>query len=208
MSLTKNQIAYLVQDLVGGGDQPVNSKYHKSNIQLITELVVNDLITAEYYRSRNEGTYDINGDFVTPYPNIDVSYDSDRDEYYSNLPSRFASLPQNRGIRLVSQMQNQSGAFIQIANGGLFAFNGLEADSLGGASGYYVEGQKIYYKNLDHVHVKQVLIKMITAVESLDEDAVIPIPSAMESLLLDKVIEKMEIPKNTPQDKTNDTNTQ
>ena len=212
MSITKEQISVLVQDLVGGGDQPVGSKYHPDNIAKVTELAVNQLITLDYFRSRNEGTYNINGDFITAFPNasfpddITVELDENRNEYYSVLPSKYASLPDDRGIRHVSEIQNQDEEFIKTPSGASSIYKNLEAGNAGGRSSYYVEAGRIYYKNIK-IGLEKVLIKLIRAVEDIEPDEALPIPSSMELTLLEKVAEVMEISKEALQDKINDNNT-
>lgn len=212
MSITKAQISVLVQDLVGGGDQPVGSKYHRDNIAKVTELAVNELITLDYFRSRNEGNYNINGDFITAFPSdsfpddITVEFDKRREEYYSVLPSKYASLPHDRGIRHVSEIQNQANEFIKTPAGSLSVYRNLEAGNTGGITSYYVEAGRIYYKNTA-IGLKKVLIKLIRAVEDIEPDEALPIPSSMELTLLEKVVEIMEISKEELQDRINDNNT-
>lgn len=206
MPLTKRQISDLVADLEAGGDPTVDSKFHRDNIQALTEVVRNTLIELDYNQRRNEGQFDINGDFIKPFPNQEVLFDSDRDEYYTVMPSKYASLPNNRGIRMVSQMKNQKNEFIKLNAGSQFVFCELEAGSLNGRTGYYPEGERIYYQNIDGVHVKKVLIKLVPALDSLDEDEVIPIPAGLEKNLIDGVREMLAETKITPQDKINDSN--
>lgn len=212
MAITKAQISVLVQDIVGGGDQPVGSKYHPDNIAKVTELAVNELITLDYFRSRNEGNYNINGDFITSFPNenfpddITVEFDTMRQEYYSILPSKYASLPHDRGIRHVSEIQNQENEFIKTPSGSTSVYRNLEAGNTAGRTSYYVEANKIYYKNTRE-GLKKVLIKLIRAVEDIEPDEALPIPSSMELTLLQKVAEIMDLSKEALQDKINDNNT-
>jgi len=212
MSITKAQISVLIQDLVGGGDQPVGSKYHTDNIAKVTELAVNELITLDYFRSRNEGSYNINGDFITAFPNNDypdditVQLDTRRNEHYSILPSSYASLPNDRGIRHVSEIQNQDEEFIKTPSGASSIYRNLEAGNAGGRTSYYVEAGRIYYRNVK-IGLEKVLIKLIRAVEDIEPDEALPIPSSMELTLLEKVAEVMEISKEALQDKINDNNT-
>ncbi len=205
--MTKKEAYELVIDRLSGGDPSAVNKYHPEIVYKNIELARNFMIKVEFNEARNAGTYDINGEFISAFNCVPVKYDECRDEYYSKLPGRIISLPMNRGLRSVSPTKGQQTPFNIVPNGSAGVFEGLEAQYLAGTE-CYVEGDKIYYRALDHANVKQVLIKMVASINDLDEDEQIPIPADKETMLLDKVVEMLTDSKVTIQDKHNDSNTE
>jgi len=171
------------------------------------EIARNTIITTDFNQHRNENSYDINGDFITPFNNVPVKEDEEREEKFSELPARIISLPDNRGIRQVSETKGQKNPFYKMPNGMVGTFGNLEAGGLGGGTGYYIERDRIYYVNIGD-QVENVLIKMIASVDDLDEDDPIPVPAQFEKPLIDMVKEMMDEKKNTTEDDRNDSNNQ
>jgi hypothetical protein len=206
MSLTKAQISDLVSDLAGGGDQPQNSKFHSANVAKLTEIAYSTVIDIAYNEMRNEGDHNLNGDFYKTFEDVPVKLNSNRDEYYSDLPCKFISLRNNKGIGTVSQMQNQKEEFFPVKTGSLSIWDGLEASYNSTRPEYYIEGDKIFYKGLP-VQCDRVLIRLVACIDELDNDEPIPVPAQYEDSLLKMVLEKLEMQEQTIQDKYNDTNT-
>lgn len=205
--MTKKEAYELVVDILSGGDDSATSKYHEEVVYKQLEIARNFMIKRAYIENRNEGSYDISGEFVKGFQCVPVLLDDCRDEYYSDLPAKLISLPNNRGLRSVSPMKGQNAAFSIVPNTGAGVWEGLEANDLGGTE-CYLEDSRIYYKKLDASNVKQVLVKMIASIDNLDEDEQIPIPADMEALLIEQVVAAFSPSKATVQDKHNDSNTQ
>jgi len=205
--LTKQKFAELIRESKSGGDPESSSKYHDLVIFEVMELALNSLIARSFIENRNENSYNIHGDFVTPFPNVKVEFDAARNEKYSILPKRLISLPDNRGLRQVSPMQGQDHAFVKLPNGSNDTFSDLEAFNLDGRTGYYPERDKIYYRNLSD-DITEVLVKMIASVDGLGVDEPLPIPAEYEADLFTTVKQMLEEEKATTQDKHTDSNNQ
>lgn len=206
MSLTKSEIAELVQELKGGGDNPNSPKYHPLVIYKIAELARNYFIRVAYNMARNEGDKHINGDFYTPYKDVQVKKDSDTDRFYFDAPAKLISLPKMRGMRSISLMQDIDTPFNIVPSGSGAIFNGLEADGMAGPEAY-AEGQRWYLRNVpDNICECPLLVVQVSSMDDLPSGEVIPIPSEFETDYITKIMEMLDESKATPQDKHNDSN--
>jgi len=205
MSLTKAEIAALIKEMKSGGDSPNTPKYHSQVIYKLAELARNYFIRMAYNMARNEGTKHINGDFYSKYENVIVKDETSTDRVYFDLPAKLISLPKDRGLRAVTLMQDTSNHFNIVENGSDATFQGLEADDMGGPE-VYLEGQKAYLRHADNLVGCGLLVRMISSIDKLDENEVIPIPSEFETDFIDKIVEMLNETKATPQDKHNDSN--
>jgi hypothetical protein len=145
--------------------------------------------------------------YVTPYEKVPILTNTDRDLKYSKIPASVIQLPDDRGIRQVSPMQDESCHFIRIKMGNNFIYSKLEADHLLGKIGFWVEGENIYYKNLPWYY-EEVLMKLVADISDVDEDAEIRIPAGKEIMLMNLVLEKLGVPQQVTQDVVNDQNSQ
>lgn len=200
--ITKEILAALIQDNKAGGDPPANSKFHTLNIYKWISIAWSTLVDIEYRQTK-----DINDAFIQPFSNVDVKFDSDRDEFYSDLPARLVAMDEVAGLRTVSPMKDRKTEFLIDRIGSAAMYDGLEA-GLSQLTSIYLEGNKIFYDHLDSDNIKKVLIRMVADVDTLAANVPIPIPANKERALVDQVLELLDEPKQTPQDKHNDSNTQ
>lgn len=201
--LTKRNIADIIIDDLAGGDQPDDGKFHKQSIYKRIELALNSLMYRSFIEHRNENSYDIDGSFIVPFPNVEVQNDTVRDEKFCDLPQRFVSLPGGRGIRGITTTQEKGIPFIYMANQQREIMSNLEAGGLGGKTSYYIEQNKVFFTNLSN-DITNVFIRMIVSIDDLGEDEVIPIPAQYEEGLIEAVREKLILKKETEEDKFND----
>lgn len=205
MSITKKNISDLIRDIKSGGDPTMEGKLHPTIIWKTVDTVFGGLLEQALYKDKDENGYNINGDWISTFKNVPVLTDSDTGQKYSELPEQVISIKQNRGLHRVSEMKSIDNAFTQVANGSNDVFSILEAHYLNSKTEYYLEGSKIYYRNMGNA-VEKVLIKMIAGISNLDPEAPIPIPAIMEEELVRRVINLLDEEKITPQDKLNDGN--
>jgi len=202
-SLTKKELSELIQELKGGGDQGPSTKYHDTVVWKVADICQATVVTIAFRENQKLGGYDVNGDWISTFENVPVCFSENRNEYYSDLPAGIISLPNNRGLRMVSPMGNQADKFNIDRSGGDALWAELEAGSEG--SDVYIEGSKLFYRNLSKFIAKNgVLVKMVRNISGLDEDDLIPIPSGYEEMFLAKVMDLFSESKATLDDDTND----
>jgi len=205
MAITKNELSELIRDLKSGGDPAMEGKFHPTIIWKCADIVLGGLIESSMFKSADSNGYEINGDYITPFKNVAVNTDNDTLEKYSELPAPLISLKNNRGLHRVSEMENTEDAFTQVANGSHDVFSILDVHYLNEKTEYYLQGKRIYYRNIRPT-VDKVLIKMVAGISALDLDAPIPIPSIVEDQFVQRIIDMLDEQKSTTQDKMNDDN--
>lgn len=205
MSITKRNLSDLIRDLLLGGDPTTEGKIHATIIWKTADIVVGGIIEKAMWKNNESNGYDINGDFLSVFKNVKVKKDEDTDEMYSDLPAPIISLKNNRGLHRVSEMKNIDNSFSQVSNGSHDIFAILDAHYLNKKTEFYLQGNRIYYRNLG-TKVENVLIKMVAGISALGADDPIPLPAIMEEEFVNRVIALLNISKGTPQDKSNDNN--
>jgi len=199
--ITKEILAEKVLRKLSGGDYSANNKVKRQDVYLEMESAYG-LVVQNYL---NEYGEDAMGEFITTYDSVTVSKNTNRERLYSVLPAQLVSLDGGRGIRQISGSKDEKNVFIPMNAGDEGLFYGLEAESIYGKVGYWLEGVNVIYKSLpDYYEGKTVMIKMISSIYSLPEDAYIPIPAGLETTFEDEVMKRMGIQKQVPQDKVAD----
>lgn len=199
MAFTRKELTEIVNELLSGGDNPVDNKIHIGIVTEVADVVRVTLIEEAY---RKDSDFDINGDFVSSFSDVPVKEDTGRGEKYSDLPAPLISLRDNMGLRQVSAMKDQKTSFTLIPNGAIATRAGLEVESLNKHNRMYIEKGRIYYLGIGNVD--KVLVKMVVPIRDLGDDDIIPIPAAYEDMFLEKVL--AYIGNGSPQDKTNNSN--
>lgn len=87
---------------------------------------------------------------------------------------------------LVSLMQSQYKPFLPISPSFISSTYGTERADLGGNIGYYREGDKIIYHNIDCNKPKSVLIKMIVSASDLSDEQ-LNIPNHLQAEIIQLV---------------------
>ena len=204
MALTKSELSELVRDLMSGGDPVRGGKYHDTIIWKLADVVLGGLIQEAMWKNSKTNGYEINGSYLTTLT-LDVLDDDVTGEKYVELIHGVISLNENRGLHRVSEIGNVDNAFTQIPNGGRDIFAGLDASFLNQRTEFYQEGDRIKFNNLGKA-VTQVLVKLVSAITGLDPNDPIAIPATMEDLFVQRIIDRLDPQKRTPQDKNNDSN--
>lgn len=204
MALTKNELEEYIRDIISGGDETLEGKYHPAIVWKTADTVLGSLIAESMRKDIQTNGYEINGGFLSTAV-LDVEEDTDRDEKYAVLPYPIIALKENRGLHRVSETKNPEVAFSQIPNGGRDVFNSLDVRDTSDRAKFYQEGNKIYFQRIGKL-VNKVLVKAVFSITNADPDAPIAIPADMEDMFVDRVLQRLGISQATPQDKSNDNN--
>jgi len=207
--ITKEILAEKILRRIYGGDFSTSADVDSRDVYLAIETSRNSLIQKMLNSTQN----DISSEFESVYMDVLVLKDASRERLYSTLPAQLISLvikgdsSNSIGVRQISGMKDEYEVFVPMNSNDTGVFAGLEAGSLGGKVGYWVENNKVIYENMPYYwENKTVLIKMISSVSDLPETAFIPIPAGMEEDLETLVYEKMMAMRGTPVSKLADNN--
>ncbi len=198
--ITKEIMGEKILRRIAGGDVSSSIDVDIRDVYLEMETVY-CYVVEKYLNLYGE---DIQGEFITVYEDVPVIKNENRNRLYSQLPAQLISIRSTRnlsGLRQVSGMKDEYTAFIPMKSGDATVFYGLEASNLLGGVGYWLEGDKIIYENIPaYWEGKTVLVKMISSIYSLPEDAYVPIPAALELEMEDAIYSRIMGMKQTPED--------
>jgi hypothetical protein len=211
MAITKNNLSDFIRDSKLGGDPTLSGKIHPTIIWKAGDIVIGKMIKEAMFKDKDSNGYDINGEFVSQFPNnshpepITVKTDTITGEKYSDLPAQLISLKDDRGLVRVSELKNLDNAFSIVGNGSNDVYSILDVHYLSAKTEVRIQGSQIYYRNIRPA-VKEVIVRMVAGIGSLDGDDPIPIPGDLEFDFITLVSELLNEGKLTTQDKSNDNN--
>ena len=137
-----------------------------------------------------------------------VLYDTEREEWYSLFPKDAVVLLDNEHIRMIAPLKDQNAAFAPVALGATPIFSELEVNSLSDIAEYYIEGKKIFYR-FPIVNYTDLILKMVTAFEDLDDNDVVDEPYIMTKTglytIYDYVKQRLQTMPPTKQTEDNET---
>lgn len=204
MSVTKKQIGELVKSILEANHSTSQTKFDERIVWKMVDIARDYLITRAYWNARKDSSYTLNDEFISSL-SATVKKDEERNLFYLSLPARIVSLPDDRGLVQVLPKKNENIQFVRIKAGSNAVYANLEAGQIGGKTGYWLEGQKIWFKNLPpQFGSVELLIKLILGADYFDIDDVLPIPSDYQAELLQLVLQFISGEKQIEQDRAVD----
>ena len=204
----KNFIDLIIHKLNGGDSTPdTKGKYHPEIIAKYVELAFSSIINGiqeQAIKYRDFGQLD---SYTVTYSPVTVTYDSTREEYYSDLPAKIMNLYKNRGMRFITPTNDQSYHFIYRENNTSNVYNELEVGLLDNKPRWYIEGDKVYYDKqnmIDEIKNNGVMMKFIVPLDEIEEDVNMPIPAGREDYVIDFILKYLQ--QMLPEDVNNDNN--
>ena len=173
---TKRKLAEQVRLILGG-------KPSFQECILATNQAYGYVVRTNWWANKNQGENDINGNFIYAFDNNDILKDTNKNLYYSVIPSTFlGNIPHEMGIPHVSYQQSYDKPFIRLTNGQPALFRGLQSSNFEGNDTFFVENDKIYLPtiNISTSCTAKLLIKLVVALEGLDDETEISIPPDLQ----------------------------
>lgn len=192
MATTLYKIAEQVQRMISGGQPSSDTAVKIQELIIAVQQSFATVVKATLFQNKAEGEYDINGAFIYSFDDVPVYYDTNKQLYYSDLPSTYVALPNEMGIVQIASMKSQFKSFVRVNPNFLAQSYGLKIAGLLGNKGYWAENNKVYYVNMDKLNANSnVLIKLVVALDSLDpyEDE-IGLPPEVQDMIITAVYQK------------------
>lgn len=205
--MTKRQLIDLVRELLSGGDAPaeIRGKYHPKVVAKYLEMAFDDIIAIVAEEGKKTGDYSLLDKFALPYSQP-VSYNSDREQKYCELPVLVMPLPDNSAVRSISPPKDQSTQFAYVAVSSQPVWGALDVDSIDPVAGYSIENDIVYFDDKFPYGLENVLLKLVPSFGALDWDDKIGVPAGKNEMLFTKVFTLMQQKKANPQDYYDDGN--
>jgi hypothetical protein len=180
---TRKLLVEQVRRKLAGGNVPNNFPITELEIGKMVDQSANAVIATQCL----QGLWD---DYLTEYEDLPIKLDEKKNLYYTDLPAKVISLPNQLGVFQVSTMQDQSSIFIPTTVNSQWLYPNL-AEILQGNSGYYNEQKKIYFVNYNpNDNTDTILLKLIVDRSELDEEADYQIPPSIEEIIYATVLNK------------------
>jgi hypothetical protein len=192
--MTKRQLIDLLKHRLAGGDCPqeIKGKYHPRIIEKHIEIVQNYLMkTVAYREAEKENDWGLLDSYTKTFVPVDVEWNDTRKEFYSKLPVAVVDLPRNRGIRFISDQENQAVQYLYRDNNSVDIFSNLDIDRVSTKPRWYREKDLIYFSRQLMPTTTAVLMKVIPTFSSLDDNDEAPVPSAYAKSIFDLVFQSM-----------------
>ena len=214
--LTKRKLKALIKDRLDGGRFPHDdSKFDGRDVDIVLDMAYNHVMMAEYAQNRTEGRQTVQGYYIIPFKNVDIKKNPDTHEWYSDLPARPMSLPQNKGVQGVYPMEDIKTPMIQHEVGQAHVYQHLEAGLITDHNEYRIEGLRIVYERFKKAWRQKlnstakkdkctVLIRMVPSIESFTDEDILPIPAGREMMMVEVALEFFLGKRNIPEDNLND----
>jgi hypothetical protein len=198
--MTKEQLIYLGLTRANGQDVVPDRqrKYHRGDVERHFEMAFSDVVREVYNKGLRYRDYGQLDAMLKPYENVPVEFSSTRGRYYSDLPINVVQLPENSGIRSIIPRCDDEEPYKRIPNGASAVFNKLDVFGTGTNQKFIWEreGNRVYFKNIDS-DVTEVLMKLIPAFSSYEDEDEIPMVSGYEGSVYDQAVQRMmnEVPQ-------------
>ena len=178
----------------------VSEQMIEAHLELAYDSVFNQIITKRLHN----GLMDLNS-YGKTYKGVEIKYDKERFEYYSDLPVKAAELVDNEAIRLISSNKDIRDAFFPRKLGAQsFIMGSLDVNNEG-SSKYYLERDKVWYVDIDP-DLEKVQMIIIPSVSEVGYDEELSLPAEGESIIVDMVVQMLVQKYNLPPDSVNDQN--
>jgi len=206
MSLTtKYKLAEQAQRILAGGTPTDDNQISIQELVIGVSQAFSSVIRRSYFEGKAIGEPHINGNFIYSFSDITVDRDTNKSLYYSTIPATTVTLPYDMGVYQISRMKDQKDAFVPLQNGFSALFEGLKSFKLEGRIGYYLEGDRIYYENMDVKNkVSTVLMKLIAPIGSVSEEDNINIPDDIQSEIVTMTVQLYATEQQLPHDEQSD----
>lgn len=205
--MTKQNLIDLVRELLSGGDAPaeIRGKYHPRVVSLYLEMAYDDVISVTADEGAKVKDFSILDEFATPYT-VPVLTDTSRERKYCTLPALVMPLPGNAAMRSVSPPLDETTQFVNVSMTSQPVWAVLEADYVSPKSGYWLEGERMYFDDMFPYGLEEVLMKIVSSFGDLQKTDRVPIPAGKNTLIFQRVFELMQQKKQNPQDYYGDNN--
>lgn len=180
--MTKGIFCDEVLRLLSSGAYSVSDfKFERRDVAVHINGGIAYVVKANFFENYNLGSPGwIDPGFLTTYEGVSVTFNSERNLWYSDLTTLPISLERGLGIQQVSPMQDEASAFIPLGAASAGLYKNLPSEYLFGKVGYRQQGSRIYYKNLAQGHCAcetGVLIVMVADTLGLTMESELPLPS-------------------------------
>ncbi len=210
MAYTKAQMVEQVYLVISGGQPTEDFDVQREDIEMYMSNLINTIALEDSRRRRlearrdNVGTTGVDASFLTV-EYLTVLADDDAGQKYVKFIKKPLLLDDTYGIAEVGPKKGDN-IFIKIKT----RHDGVKLDYLfTDVTRWYYENnkgeQRIYFKNIAPV-VNEVRVAYVPSMDDLDDDELVPLPSGLETVVVDRAVAFFMQEANMPSDDLNNHN--
>lgn len=191
--------------ILAGGDRNIDDfNIDIREVEMMVSSTCNYFVQQNLFQNITQAQHNVDGQYIATFKDVPVLFDDSTDLSYAKLPAKYITMPHDRGIHQVSLMKDQFNVFIPIRNGAMAVFKNSPAGRLEGKTGFFPEGELIYFvKDISKTTDKLLVKLVIASVNDIASDTSF-IPPNLEIPIIEKVLGIFRYEK--PQDKQNNNN--
>jgi hypothetical protein len=198
MLTSKSKIAELILRRLG--QYTDESDIDERELMLSVHQTVGSLIRNRLFESKGMESQEVDGSLY--YTIDDISVLNKGKKYYITLPSTTISLPFGVEIKRVGTTEGRG--FVPLQNGFDDLFDGLASKCLEGNIGFYKEGGKLMFTNMDSTNNPSTVdLTMVLPLDHLGEDDEINMPADLLGEVVEVVFGKYANTSQIPSDDIN-----
>lgn len=189
---TRLALAQQVIRILNGGRTTKDSRWKEQEIELALNEIRNALAEIYFFQALKNGGNSLDSAWFTTFENVPVQLDTNRNMWYSDLPSLPIALPDKKGINMVTLMKDFYTQIIPMSNTSLWMFGESGTMDLQNNMGYFQDEQRIYYVNYIQNNYNLVLIDMVVNSMDIASDKLFPAPANVYEIMVDKCVQKYQ----------------
>ncbi len=201
MSRTKRSYAEQVLRILEPRLKP-ETKLNIREVESALSIVRDQVATMYLNQSVWANELSVFGEFVSGYEGV-VKSDSERGLTYVELPVRPLDIAKNYGIYQVFSRKDMTNLFIPVSNSFNFMYGNSFASDLEGHTGFFHEGQRIYFVKTQE-EGQSIQLNLVATSDDIDSFDNFPVAPSTASDIIRGTLELLSIEKNIPEDIVND----
>ena len=206
--LTKKQLAEAIILQKTGGNPATTSPIDERDVFAMADMVMADLIVQDIRQQiKGNDSNEIDSTWVKTFTGVPVQYDRTTEQCYIDLPATRVNIQGDQDIRYVGyraggQKWPQEGFDQQQA------WTMLEAGAgMPNVYPYYPVENRLYFRTMTRRHVgEKIMVRMVCGIDGYGINDPLPIPSAMGTILLERLGNMFNVQISTKSKNNNDSN--
>lgn len=184
--MTKIEFVYLIKNLLAPVDK--TNRYHPAQIAAVCDIVYAELMAS----AGSEFVIDDLGAYQKVYPNVVVSYDSDKERYYSTLPAAICPIPGiTSGVRQINSVASVDLDYAPTTELDVYYLDGSVAATTDTTIWYWLQGITVWYYDsmTADIAAEGVNMTLLPRFSAYSDSDIVMIPGCTDTSFCQKVLQ-------------------
>lgn len=204
MTSSVDIISEQVLRIILSGNTNQDKELKKEDVRMYVNQALGTVLRTRFYQYKSEGEEYIDGSYIYTFDDVEVQKDTKHNKYYADLPAATIDLPNGVGIYSVGYMEDPETTFVPTPVAFPSLFKGLRSAALSKRTGFYKEGKKIFFVNMENGIPCKVMIKIVAPFGDLGKCNSFDIPTDLQEEVVQRAVQLFINTINIPKDNAND----